>query len=289
MKRLLFLALCLPLYAGNDSFPLVKSPGSLTGQASTLNGGINNSVTSLIVTSSSGFPATPFVAQIGTEDLKVTTVSGTTWTVTRAFDGTSAASHSNADPVTELRWQWINQGSTTADTVTGSIYLTATAVSGSHSVRMLKKLAPTGSYSVMATVGMLSATRAGWDSMVGIVWRESSSGKLFTCHWENASGASDWFASTVYWTSVTVPNSTVVTDNYRQAAISELPLLRARDDTTNRYCDVSMDGGAHWINFSVQGRTVNLTADEIGFFTDSYQAANTPIVTAMLSSWVQSW
>lgn len=59
----------------------------------TLNGAINSSVSSITVTSSSNFPVTPFRAVLydpaipnTREYIRVTNVSGTTWTVTRAVE-----------------------------------------------------------------------------------------------------------------------------------------------------------------------------------------------------------
>ncbi|MEU6578244.1 hypothetical protein [Streptomyces sp. NPDC046805] len=48
-------------------------------------------------------PELPFKARIGDENVTVTAVSGTTWTVTRAADGTGAAAHPAGDAVTALR------------------------------------------------------------------------------------------------------------------------------------------------------------------------------------------
>ncbi len=71
--------------------------------ASTLNGGINNSVTTLIVTSAATFPSSgQFRILIGSEIMLVTAVSTNTFTVTRGVESTSAASHSNADAVTQI-------------------------------------------------------------------------------------------------------------------------------------------------------------------------------------------
>lgn len=71
--------------------------------ASTLNGAINNSVTSLVVTSAALFPTTGnFRIKIDTELMLVTNVSGTTFTVTRGVEGTSAASHSNGVAITHV-------------------------------------------------------------------------------------------------------------------------------------------------------------------------------------------
>ncbi|WP_410539928.1 peptidoglycan-binding protein [Streptomyces sp. KL2] len=48
-------------------------------------------------------PGLPFKARVGHENVTVTAVSGTTWTVTRAADGTGAAAHPAGDAVTALR------------------------------------------------------------------------------------------------------------------------------------------------------------------------------------------
>ncbi|MFB7448213.1 hypothetical protein [Streptomyces sp. NPDC056194] len=48
-------------------------------------------------------PAPPFKARIGDENVNVTAVSGTTWTVTRGADGTGATAHPAGDAVTALR------------------------------------------------------------------------------------------------------------------------------------------------------------------------------------------
>ena len=69
----------------------------------TLNGAINNSVTSLVVTSATGFSTVPqFRLIIDSEIMLVTAVSGTTFTITRGAEGTTAASHSNGATVAQI-------------------------------------------------------------------------------------------------------------------------------------------------------------------------------------------
>lgn len=63
-------------------------------------GGINNIVTSIVVTSATPFPTSPqFRIIIDSEIMLVTGVSGTTFTVTRGAENTTAASHSNGATV----------------------------------------------------------------------------------------------------------------------------------------------------------------------------------------------
>jgi len=73
----------------------------------TLDGAINSVVTSLVVTSASAFPTSGnFTIKIESELLRVTAVSGTTFTVARGSEGTTAASHADdvlvSQVVTEL-------------------------------------------------------------------------------------------------------------------------------------------------------------------------------------------
>ena len=71
--------------------------------ASTLNGAINNSTTSVVVTSAASFPTSGnFRILIDSEIMLVTSVSSNTFTVTRAHENTSAASHSNGAAVTHI-------------------------------------------------------------------------------------------------------------------------------------------------------------------------------------------
>jgi hypothetical protein len=55
----------------------------------------DTSGTSITVTSEASFPAAPFIISIDTEAMLVTNVSTTTWTVTRGYEGSTAATHLN--------------------------------------------------------------------------------------------------------------------------------------------------------------------------------------------------
>ena len=76
--------------------------GTVSGEAQTsLNGGINASTTTIVLTDATLFPSsgTSFI-QIGSEEISYTGISGNTLTgVTRGVRNTTAASHSNADTV----------------------------------------------------------------------------------------------------------------------------------------------------------------------------------------------
>ena len=71
---------------------------SSTAAETTLSGGVDASTTTLAVSATTGFPATPFVLSIDAgaaaqELVLVTNVAGTTLTVTRAYDSTVGAAH----------------------------------------------------------------------------------------------------------------------------------------------------------------------------------------------------
>lgn len=101
----------------------------------TLNGSIDGSQTTLVVTSASSFPTSgTFSLMIDSEIMKVTGVSGTTFTVVRGQEGTSGASHTNGatlvSPLTAraleaLRAEFVTTGSFTSFTQarSGRIYL----------------------------------------------------------------------------------------------------------------------------------------------------------------------
>ena len=76
----------------------------LKKEHTTLNGAINDSVTSVVVDASFGIStSTLYRILIGSEIMQVTAgADGLTWTATRGIDGTSAASHADEDVVTHL-------------------------------------------------------------------------------------------------------------------------------------------------------------------------------------------
>jgi hypothetical protein len=72
------------------------------GYTTVLQGAITAGATSLVVASASGAPSVPFKLSIDAEIVKVTAVAGTTYTVTRAQEGTTAAAHADGATVENL-------------------------------------------------------------------------------------------------------------------------------------------------------------------------------------------
>lgn len=86
-----------------DAHSLLEAQARESG--STLSAAISSAgATSLTVTSTKNFPvgAAPFTIKIDSEYLRVTAVSSTTFTVTRGYSGTTAATHSSGATVTLL-------------------------------------------------------------------------------------------------------------------------------------------------------------------------------------------
>lgn len=91
----------------------------------TLLGDITNSATSITVNSASGFPSTKqFHILIDGEIMLVTSVSGTTWTVTRGYETSTAATHNDgaitrliftADVIRNMQDYTLNQGRVTTE------------------------------------------------------------------------------------------------------------------------------------------------------------------------------
>ena len=112
-------------------------------------------------------------------------------------------------------------------------------------------------------------TTASAMAQYGICFRESGSGKLLTYGFGMAS-----YPTTFYYTQWT--NPTTVSSNILQAQmLAHGPgWIRFADDGTYRTVKVSMDGFNFEPVAAPQGRTVFLTADQIGVFANSWKTAN---------------
>lgn len=84
-------------YQGDSAYRADTSPTTSLAAA------VDASATSITVSSATGFPAaSPYIVQVDSERMLVTGGAGTTtWTVTRAYAGTAAASHATSATVTQ--------------------------------------------------------------------------------------------------------------------------------------------------------------------------------------------
>lgn len=158
---------------------------------------------------------------------------------------------------------WVNQGGATASETNGGIHLSAPA-SASHSVRALVKTAPATPYTI--TAAFLTSNVAVNYLACGLLFRQSSDGKLVTLQRETNSGfTSGWGVNSLTFDSPTAVVSEV-------AVIGALGFgvqwLRIADNGTNRICSFSADG-QNWQVLHTVSRTSHLTADQVGIFCDS--------------------
>lgn len=78
-----------------------------TGKATTVPGSITAIATTITVASAADF-VTPNVIAIGAEHINVASKAGNVLTVTRGYNGTTAAIHAAAAPVTEMKYKTLN-------------------------------------------------------------------------------------------------------------------------------------------------------------------------------------
>jgi hypothetical protein len=179
---------------------------------------------------------------------------------------------------------WVNQGSSTVNTTKGMMVLTPQS-SASDSLRLLVKTAPATPYTI--TVCILPQSAAYTSSYVipqfGICWRDSASGKITTYGW----GLQSYPLAFAYaqWTN----HTTLSAGQYQYPAICQAPFwIRFSDDGTNRNVQISSDGFKFANITAPQGRTVFLTADQVGVFANSWKATGlTPRVISFLH-WSQA-
>lgn len=149
---------------------------------------------------------------------------------------------------------WINQGSAVATAINGRIELDLPSTSGTN-WRMLMLTAPATPYTL--TVALLWNGRTGGNWQGGLVFRQSSDGKLAT--------ASQLGTGTLEIQKWSGPST--FSANYTNMSGNTAPRLhwmQLSDDGTNRIIRQSTDGKNFYLLHSV-GRTDFLTADQIGF------------------------
>lgn len=174
---------------------------------------------------------------------------------------------------------WVNQGGASIDTTYGGVYLLTPAVADGLHIR--KKAAPGRPYTI--TVFFLPLSFEVNYQALGLIWRESGTGKLVSfqldCRVEKTSLTISKHSSPTVWVAdytavVLVPVASGVWLQISEEA-----------GAGNRICRFSRDG-QHWYQIHSVGRTDYLTADEVGVFVN---AGNVTWAAAMtLLSWKES-
>lgn len=171
---------------------------------------------------------------------------------------------------------WINQGGASVNAAGGGIYLLAPA-GASTNLRIRKKSAPATPYVVTAC--FLPMIYRVDNNSFGLLFRQSSDGKVHAFYIAHSTGI-QWIGTK--WTNATTFDSNYVTIN---SNVFSPTWMRIADNGTNRICSWSSDG-QNWIVAHTVGRTDFLTADEIGFFSNSQNATYEAACT--LISWKQT-
>jgi hypothetical protein len=288
--------------------------------SSTLNGGIDNSQTTLDVVDGSSFPSTGnFRVIIEDEILLCTARSTNTLTVVRGVEGTAAASHSDGLAVSAnltagglLQWAqdnqegwgnpsapplatisdgsggildssdftWVNQGSSAVSDQNGTIYLRAPASTGEN-CRILKMSAPSAPFTVVAAFQTFKI-REGLENF-GVVFRESSTGK-FTA-FANAIDSSGTIRFAVL--NFTDHDTLASTPYARNDSLhtGEYLWIKVQDNSTNLIFSISYDG-VEWTQLFSVSRTAHMAGgpDEIGFYANN-QGSTTFDMGVRLSHW----
>jgi hypothetical protein len=196
--------------------------------------------------------------------------------------GTSAAAYPDFTAPIDANYAWVNQGgaSIAPTTVQGASGLfLRIPVNATDSLRIRKKAAPATPYTV--TVAFLPALINLNFQAAGLVFRESSSGKIVTFMLDAGTGIMN--LSSQKWTNATTFSASYSVQSKTLSA--GLTWLRIADNGTNRILSYSSDG-KNFIVYHTVGRTDFLTANEIGFYgaekTNIYEAGMT------LLSWVEA-
>jgi hypothetical protein len=313
-----------------------------------LSGAINSGASSLVVTSADLFPTSPqFRIRIDSELLLVTAVAGTTFTVTRGVEGTTAAAHSEGavvrhvltrdglkgiggstvltgafqnrpvagtdgrlflasggyqidrDNGTDWRswgpthaltppvdgdFAWVNQEDASVETTQGGIYLLAPAIV-SADLRIRKKAAPATPYTITAAFIPHMAADAAYFPGLGLLFRESGTGKLITWSYTLATTV---FARPQKWNSPTSFNSAYIPlwDGLSEYQAAALVWFRIADTGSNLTFSFSNDGRHFYQTFSVS-RTDFMSGgpDEVGFWANATTNYDTGM---LLLSWQES-
>jgi hypothetical protein len=185
--------------------------------SSTLNGAINNSVTTVTVTTGANFPsAGNYRVRVGTEIMLVTARSTNDLTVVRGYEGTTAASHSSGDACTLVltagslgRWAqdahpmwgvtrppyglydtdgktllttadftWTNQGSDQPSPIRTARSSWMHRRPLGENYRIQRRSAPSPTYTVIAGFQHTGIIEPSSYQTFGLVFRQSTSGKF---------------------------------------------------------------------------------------------------------------
>jgi hypothetical protein len=168
---------------------------------------------------------------------------------------------------------WVSQGSATADDSHGGINLSAPSDSTVHA---LVKAAPSTPYTIN-TFFLSSLPRQNFQRF-GLLWRDSSSGKLVTLE---ILFDSSFVIRLSHWNSTTswVGYIGGLYSGFNYTSVAGT-WLQIGDDGTNLTCKVSADS-YHWELLFSEGRSAFLNPNQVGFYASAQ--GSVPVQTTLLS------
>ncbi len=181
-------------------------------------------------------------------------------------------------PPVDAGFSWVNQGTASVVDTSGlGIYLKAPAAA-SDNFRLRVKNNPFTKFTIIAC--FIANKPAADFSGVGMVWRQSSDGKIITFGFVHGATTGKEGIQIGKYTSVTTFSAeyTKIPITFGSAPF----FMKISDDGTNRICSFSSDGTNYYAIHTV-GRTDFLTADQIGFYANANNASFDTAVT--LLSW----
>jgi hypothetical protein len=272
--------------------------------SSTLASGINNSVTSLAVASGTPFPSTGNFRLICEGEVMLCTArSGTTLTVVRGYEGTTAASHSSgvtishiltadsfdrggkdnvplwgsdAPPLnllvandgqtvlTSADFGWTNQGGATLTDHNGSLTLRCPNNNG-IAWRIAKLAAPSPPYTLIAALQFFVPrdTSGSGNVQAGIILRQASTGKFYDFSVNSQSLTPQRYGANK-WTDVNTFSATPFA-LANPCFMGSVVWLKVEDDNTNLKFSLGFDG-IEFVQLYSEARGTFVTGgpDEIG-------------------------
>ena len=289
----------------------------------TLNGGINNSVTSITVTDGSVFPSTGnFRLKCGTELMICTARSTNTLTVTRGAESTTAASHSDQDVISHvltqgglLRFAQDNYGpwglstapplgklvaddgttilaasdftwvnqGSTTATDQNGTILLDAPAASGENIRLLKRTAPSAPYSYIMAMQGVGIKEG--VQQFGVNFRQSSSSKIMSLVLEADGSGSNRLAIYKHTNATTYSGSALLSPT-NCMFVGKYLWFKIEDDNTNIKFYVSLDG-ISFVQMASETRTTFFTTsgpDEVGFAINNEGSTNYHML-ARLAHW----
>lgn len=180
------------------------------------------------------------------------------------WDGTIWRIRVGAFPVTppvDASFAWVNQD-IAVDTATGPFTTLSSAVKSAISLNCRVIAAPATPYKISA--GFMLNSNGEANQSVGILFRESSTGKMHAIYLVGLGSNAAMQLDSVKFTNPTTVSATYLQITYH---VRDVNFLRIEDNGTNRICSYSGDG-INWTIFHTVSRIDFLTggADQVGFF-----------------------